>query len=178
MLAFDLATTTGWAFDGPVRGVPEFGAFRVPAPDGDNQLGFELGRSFLRFEEKMTELIWRARPETIAFEAPLTLVHGGQSSVKTNANTVRMLFGLAAITELVAARLKINTYEANVMSIKKGFAGSGRADKAAMMARCRQLGWMVTEHNAADACGLWSHVRSLQDPKFSVGTTPLFGARR
>ena len=36
--------------------------------------------------------------------------------------------------------------------------------KAAVMRRCRQLGWDVADHNAADACALWAYECSLRRP--------------
>jgi hypothetical protein len=62
--------------------------------------------------------------------------------------------------------------------VKKHFAGTGRADKSAMIARCRQLGWPARNDHEADAAAVWSHIKALVDPKFSLTVTPLFQARR
>lgn len=151
VLALDLSSHTGWAIDRPTGGEkPLSGVVDLPL-DGD-----EYGRAFVAFEQFLCDAIAAHAPDAVAFEAPL--MHRGSNFITTE-QTVRLLFGLAAITELVAHRSGLMAYEVNVATVKRHFAGNGRATKADMMARCRQLGWEVKDHNAADACAVWDFVR-------------------
>lgn len=177
VLGLDVATRTGWAINGPMSGVPIVGTFKAPRPEGDKAEGFDLGPVFLAFRRWLDGMIVIHKPDTVAFEAPLNIVHGGSAKVLTNQNTIRLLFGFAALVEMCASEHGVPTYEANVGTIKRHFAGHGRADKAAMMARCRMLGWAVADDNQADAAALWAYVSALKNPKFSIMTTPLYGRR-
>ena len=174
VLALDIATKTGFAHDSPEDGRPLTGVFRAPAPEGDAEDGWEFGRTFAGYRRWLVGLIGMVKPATVAFEAPLQIVQGNRSKVRTNQNTIRILFGLAAITEMVIAEAGVRPYEANVMTVKRHFAGSGHADKAAMKARCRQLGWQIVDDNAADAAALWAYMKALEDPKWAPRSTPLF----
>ena len=177
ILALDIATKTGWAHDGPEPGRPLTGTFRAPSPEGDAECGFDFGRTFAGYRQWLVRMIGIVKPATVAFEAPLQIVQGQRSKVATNQNTIRILFGLAAITEMAITECGLRAYEANVQAVKRHFAGHGHADKAAMLGRCRQLGWAAEDHNAADAAALWSLVKSLQEPQWSPNSTPLFGRR-
>src|ERR1700674_5794277 len=176
VLALDIATVTGWAHDSEAPGIPISGTFRSPSPRGNyaDGEGFDFGVTFCGYRQWLSGLIALTKPETVAFEAPLSIVHGASSKVRTNQSTIRVLFGLAAITEELATSLSLSVCEANVQTVKKHFAGRGFASKDEMMARCRQLRWEVKSHDAADACALWCYVKSLHDPKFWVKTLPLF----
>lgn len=177
VLALDISTRTGFAHDGHDPGRPISGVIRLPKAAGDDLDGWELGPLFADYRRQLAALVLVLQPDIVAFEAPLQIVHGREAAARTSQNTIRLLFGLAGITEGLLAEKKLRSYESNIASVKKHFAGSGRADKSAMVARCRQLNWEVQDHNAADACGLWSLVKSLHEPGWSPSSTPLFGRR-
>lgn len=130
------------------------------------------GPRYAQYAEWLADLIAVHQPGVLAFESPL--VPRGNNMI-TNANTVRFLLGLAAITELTGHDAGLRVFEANLQSTKRHFAGTGRADKPAMMARCRQLGWAPKNHNEADAAALWSYAKSILEPGFAYRMTPLLG---
>ena len=173
LIALDIALRVGFAHDGPKAGVPITGVYDCRATSGTAKDGFTLGATFESFRRWLIAKIDEVKPWEIAFEAPLHIV----GRTMTSQQTVRVLFGLAAMAEAVAYELDIPIAEGNIATIKKHFAGSAKADKAAMVARCRQLGWDVgatADHNRADAAALWSMAHSLRDPKWAPTATPLF----
>jgi hypothetical protein len=177
-LALDLATATGYAFDGPHAGVPVTGLYRVPRSGGTKKDGLEFGPGFAAFRAWLVAMIGQVKPDILAFEAPLQIVHtkhGSGGGAGTSQSTIRFLFGLASITEEVGAALSVETFEQNNSSIKRHFTGSGAADKAAMLRMCATLRWDVGgDHNRADAAALWSRIKSMRDPRFAPMSTPLF----
>lgn len=167
VLALDIATASGAAWDGPT-GAPQFTTFRLPSNYGPDDIGPRV-RAFVNWMHGLAGLV---KPSIIAVEAPL-VVHS--DSLKTNVDTVRLLITLAGIAHYVADCLspRPRVIEKNVMSVKKHLTGSGRADKAAVMAACRRLGWQIKSDHEADACALWALVKAENDPGFSYRTTPL-----
>lgn len=164
IIALDIATSTGACFDGP-EGRPVFVTHRVP----DLCLGLKL-KSFAAW---LYELIGVIEPDLLAIEAPL-VQRGG--NFKSNIDTARLLNNLAGTAHYVAACAGVPVTEKNVGTIKLHFAGSGRADKRAMMERCRQLRWTVRNDHEADAAGLWCLVKSERQPLWAPTATPLFAA--
>lgn len=162
VLALDIASCTGWAADRPSRSEsdkPVCGSFRVRA-EGD-----DLGAAFVEFEENLEGLIGLHEPNVLAFEAPLVFGGRGGSTVQTNHQTVRILFGLAALAELVGTRAGLAVYELHIQAVRKHFVGNGRAQKSDVLARCRLLGWNPPGLDAADACACWDFARhSLRVP--------------
>lgn len=178
ILALDIAYRTGWAHDGGMDGVPVTGVYDTRKSAGDAATGYRMGATFESFRRWLIGKIDEVKPWSIAFEAPLHVLRAG---VRSNQQTLRILFGLAAMAEAVAYELDIAIAEANIGTIKSHFAGSGKADKDAMVARCQQLRWDIgapADHNRADAAGLWSLAKSLSDPKFAPIATPLFARAR
>jgi crossover junction endodeoxyribonuclease RuvC len=167
VLALDLSSHTGWATDAPGGGdKPLSGVVDLPM-DGE-----ELGRAFNSFRLWFCDAVTVHKPEILAFEAPL-MPRGG--NFMTSEQTVRFLIGLAAHAEELGHAWQLETYEVNVQTVKKFFAGTGHATKADMVARCNQIGWPVRNHNAADALAVFAFVKSSLDPKFAYRTTPLLG---
>lgn len=148
VLALDIATTTGWACDGPTPGVPVSGTFKTPFAGGE-----EFGSGFVAFEAWLSDMMSVMRPEVLAFEAPVprASAHGFQ--------TTRILLGLATIAELVAAQNGVPCFETHIQSVRLHFTGSGRCDKRDVMHRCRVLGWAVVQLDASDACAVWDFTK-------------------
>lgn len=184
VLALDIATRTGFAHDNPAGGPPLGGVLRIPSPlpiyskDG-GATSWEYGACYKTFHVDLSKLVASVRPEIGVFEAPINIIAGkdGKRKVQTSQTTIRLLFALAGIAELVFAQHDIPISETNITTVKKHFAGHGHAEKPAMLARCRQLGWDCNgDHNTADAMAIWSLAKSLLDPKWRPGLgTPLFG---
>lgn len=170
VLALDIASATGWAADRPSGGDrPVCGTFKV-RPEGE-----DLGPLYADFEEGLEGLIGLHQPTVLAFEAPLVFGGDTGSKRKTNHQTVRILFGLAAVAEKVGWQHNLDVYELHIQTVRKHFVGSGRADKSEVMARCRLLGWDPPSLDASDACACWDYARhTLRVP---TAQPALFGAR-
>lgn len=165
VLAIDTGTTSAAAADSE-SGRPTFFTWHGARWQTKGEFGARLSE----FRKWLDDLVTLTSPDLLAFEAPLPQ----RGDALTNFDTVRFLYSAAGIVELVAHDRHIDCAETPVSTIKAQFAGSGRADKAAMMWRCRQLGWHVRNHNEADAAALW-FVAKAQDPAWSV---PILGGVR
>lgn len=170
IIALDIATTVGFAIDGPEEWKPLTGTVRFAA-DGD-----DFGRAYVGFEKWLTDLIGVQKPDIMAFEAPL-IVGGPRGTTRpTNANTVRLLFGLAAVAEMVGSRAGLRVFECHIQTVRRHFVGNGRCQKPEVRARCKLLGWDVQSNDAADAAAIWDFARSQFRPSAAHRTTPLFAA--
>ncbi|MGP9819220.1 hypothetical protein ACTZWW_04325 [Salinarimonas sp. NSM] len=142
IIALDLAHSTGWASGAPDAD-PRFGTLQLP------KTGDEIGRFLALFEDWLLDLITVESPALVVFEAPL-LTRGN-----TTPTVARKLMGLANATEVACYRRDVRCEQANLATVKKAFAGHGRAEKHEMVAAARARGWDVRNDNEADACGLW-----------------------
>lgn len=166
ILAIDTGSTSGAAWDG-ADGIPRFSTWhgnRWSAPG-------EFGPRLVKFEEWLLDLIAVVSPDRIVLEAPL-VARG--SNIVTNADTVRLLYSLAGLVEKCAAQRGIECFEVNVMTVKKQFTGNGRAQKADVMFRARQLGWGLPNEHEADACAVWFYAKAALDRGWCI---PLIKAR-
>jgi len=179
VLAFDLSRKScGWSHDSDRPGVPACGSLRLPKIEGSSEDGWDYGTTFAAFWLFARKKIDEAKPDILAYEAPLMprpARNNDRQNFVTTEQTVRALFGLATLAETIAALSGIEPYEANIRTVKKFFAGHGFAEKEDIMARCRQLGWPITDDDSADACAVWALAKSTHDPKFAYATTPLLG---
>ena len=164
VLALDIATATGAAWDGP-DGQPVFATHRAP------DLG--LGLKCKSFAGWLDETIMVVGPDLVAVEAPLMRTHNVK--LRSSIETDRLLITLAGMAHYVAACSGLAVVEKNVQEVKAYFVGGRHVDKPAMIARARLLGWNVRNDHEADAGALWALVRSQRDPQFRIDTTPLFG---
>ena len=62
--------------------------------------------------------------------------------------------GFVAILQRFAEHHRIPCHGINVSTVKKRWTGSGNANKAAMIARCKALGFKPVDDNEADAIAL------------------------
>jgi len=172
VLALDISTHTGAAWDGP-SGAPLLATWDAPHvfdPD-------DFGTRYTAFRNWLVPLVGIVKPNILVFEAPIP---DRGNNVKRNARTARLLLGLAAHAEEIgnADPNVEEVIEKNVHTIKLYWTGASRADKAAMIARCRQVGWLPKTDHEADAAALWSLVKSETDPKFNFRPPILGGAVR
>lgn len=165
VLAFDTAIRTGVAF-GCAGGVPK--CFTVDL--GKAQWDVRFAKT-LRMVDHFAK---QFEPDLIAVEAPA-------AGNFTNADLV----GLTVCIRAQAARLGIRceVYAAN--SVRKHFLGKAlraadfpgktrgaakSAIKAQVIARCRMLGWVVPDADAADAGALWDYACALASRSHQVTT--------
>lgn len=144
ILALDISVEgCGWAAGAP-DGDPRFGTVRLP------NRGQDMGATGCAFEKWLDAMMVVEKPVVVAFEAPLLI------GPRTHFQTARKLMGLAFLCETIATRHDARCYEENNATLKKWFAGHGRAEKPDMIAVAKRYGWDVQDHNAADACALWA----------------------
>lgn len=134
--------------------MPELTSWKMP------DTGDDVGTFLLFHRKKLELLIERIVPTQIVMEAPI-LPPAKYDSVKrrvvqfTTLATTRKLQGLAGITEMVAVEKGIPICEVGGSTVKKELGGSGKADKADMMAVARKVGLAPKVHDEADAFGVW-----------------------
>lgn len=168
ILFLDLATKFGWC-EGEPGGKPIFGSERF-APEGSGS-GAVFGGAF-----KWTFNRCQAfRPRRIVFEAPLDPRHLGP---KTTRDTALRLIGLPACVEGAAylcgvwdvseARADDIRYFLLAKKVKKAEA------KGLVIRKLRELGYDVSDPDAADALAGWLYACSLFAPQTAAATTPLF----
>lgn len=171
LLALDIAQSTGFAIGALDADRPLTGSVRCAA-DGD-----DFGRAGVAFEKWMVGLIDLQKPDVVAFEAPLVVGGNRGTTRPTNANTIRLLFGLAFLAETIASRCGLRVYECHIQTVRRHFCGNGRCQKPEVRARCRQLGWDVQSNDAADAAAIWDFARSQFWPSAAHRSTPIFAGR-
>lgn len=161
LLALDIATQTGWAFGDPLTHPCGVGGLTVPGHkplSGSRRVlrpGAGLGEALSGVRQHWGHFLRAQRPQWVAYEAPIM---GGSAA---NLNTVRLINGIIGTIESLCWELHIPTpIQINVATIKKHFTGSGRADKAAMIAAAARRGWSVIDDNEADALALYDLVAS------------------
>lgn len=160
--AFDLATTTGWAY-GRLPRLPltplEAKALRPPKPlSGTVRFGREgashgafMQAAFTWFERFFTE----HRPAGLIIEDTIL-------PADTNILTIRRLNGLYGLAHMMAHRHGVRWIRgAAPSSVKKHFCGSGRPGKDGVLEECRARGWAFSDDNEADALALLDFAASL-----------------
>ena len=140
VVAFDLATETGWArrdADGRI----ESGVMRFTAP------GESAGMRYIRFNKWLDEMLTPA-PMFVVYERG---IHRGGPATE-------VAYGLSTRVIETCTRLAIDYAPVNVMTLKKWATGKGTADKRKMLTavnrqwRAREL--PIENHNQADALAL------------------------
>lgn len=141
ILAFDLATNSGWvAGDGSIK--PVVGHFRLPPT------GHDVGAFLCGARDYYNALIDRFQPDVVLFEMPVL------GAVVTVAVT-RKLHGMAGMLEVVCRDRGVPCYEVSPATAKKRLTGSGRARKADMLQAARRLGLTIETEDEADAVAVW-----------------------
>jgi Holliday junction resolvasome RuvABC endonuclease subunit len=152
LLALDLASKTGWAFgevaERPLTPIEANAHAKCEIESGTVRFSGEGGAFFRSFATWLTTMLNRHQPNIVVFEAPVL-------PSRTQLKTIRRLYTLAGLTEMLAEPLVDQVFEAHLQAIKKHATGNGRADKAAMMRAAQAMGWRPVDDNEADA--LWLH---------------------
>lgn len=122
-------------------------------------------------------------PDLVAIEAPI----GGPK-------TSQLLVGLWACVTAEIENAGVASMKCNIGAVRKHFLGqhltarhfpgkrpqdAKKEIKAAVMNRCRALGWEVSGHDAADAAAVWDYACATNSPNHHTTTIGgLFNAER
>ena len=147
VLALDISTNVGWAVFNGRHSKPRLDTWRAPMA----MVG-HYGRRLSAFEEWLRGKISLLQPELVAFESPIFVKWS--SDLATNEHTIRLLIGLASITELVCYRASVRCIEVHSQTAKKRLAGNSRAKKNQMVAAAVKAGFEVANDHEADACAV------------------------
>jgi hypothetical protein len=179
----DIATRSGWAFARPgeraQHGYQRFGA-----------VGAESGEVAHRFHLWLDGLVGELRPAYLCFESPYvphalhtirinSSVIGNQArqAPAFNVATIRRLFGLALIAEMVAHAHGVICREVSTQEVGKFFLGKavkGRAEKKAQTIKMARLyGYYATE-DEADALAALFYCEARLYPAVRRQVGPLF----
>ncbi|MAI35057.1 MAG: hypothetical protein CMM07_25745 [Rhodopirellula sp.] len=154
-LAFDLATTTGWAV-GDFSGPPDFGSELL------GKSGTPHGARFTQALIMARDLISTYEPDFIACELAIA---GGAAGGQERAQ-LAMGYRAAVHTAAFNAGLK-PPVEIAVNSVRKFFLGSGaisgKRAKQMTIEYCFELGWEVEDDNQADALAVWCAAGNQKD---------------
>lgn len=160
ILALDIASRTGAAV-GDASGAPRLLTFGVPPAVDD-----ALGRRFAAFANWLSDLVTVEKPDVLAFEAPLIVGGNSGTTRPTSAQTIRLLFGLVSIAELIAYQRDIECWECHIQTVRKFFCGDGRAKKDQVIATAVARGWMPADDNQADAAAIWAYMMHVKGQRF------------
>jgi len=164
ILALDLGTYTG-VCRGDAGASPVCETWRLPAGGGR-----DVGPFMDAFEKMLADAL--PGVTVLIFEAPFV-----GAKMLNNMNVARRLVGLPALCEMLAHRHSIECAEANIMTLKKEFAGSGRAEKSDMIHAAGKRGFRVENEHEADASAVWLHAVALRWPEHASKYDPIFARR-
>lgn len=165
-LALDLATSTGFCIGAADTGeVPTLGHVRMPST------GPDVGQFLCAWQDWLEPKVREVGPTLVIFEAPIL-------PAQTQMATTRKLQGMAGVTEMVCHRAGIEVAEVATSQVKKSLTGSGRADKADMIAAARHYGFDPQTSDEADAFGIWLCALRLRHPTHAGRWDPINFQRR
>jgi len=171
VLALDIATTTGWA-RGQVGMRPTSGSISFARYESasDNAI---FGRALAWFSDFLRD---EPRPQILIIEA---LLPPGAMEGATNKAARDRLAGLHGIFRGVAHLRGINDVAAVTVGDVRGHFIDDRTCKRVIAKRetiekCRRLGWLAEDDNAADALACWSFACGLIEPETALQVSPLF----
>jgi hypothetical protein len=151
VMAIDIATHLGWCRGEHTDPTPRFGSvkFGVTGASSPARFSHALRWAVETFKGKRL-------PDVLVLERSIPV------RAFSSDQTASILFGLAGVIQGVAYECGLYRFESHavgdVRSIFIGARGLPTTPaKAAVVRRCRQLGWMVPDHDAADACALWAY---------------------
>lgn len=170
ILALDLARRTGWACCGERddAGPPLHGCWKLPGLlpetiDAAHSQLFDLVQAMIR-QQRIDVLVVEALNQGTVSRPGMGLAHRA----------------LPTVACLAAVRLGVQRYEVATSTWRKHFLGRGDlgGDEAKRRAvtLCCQLGpgWACTDHNEAEAQGIYAYAKSILQPGWAYRSTPLF----
>lgn len=150
ILTLDLATNFGWARCA-VTGSPESGAVKLP------DTGRDIGRFLAVYERWLVKMLREYGIDFVAYEQPI-LPH-----IK-NLHTLRKLYSLAGVTELVCKKERVRVVEVPISTWRMHFIGKCRnfatktEAKEMAIAACLERDWNPATHDEAEALGILDYV--------------------
>ena len=161
ILSLDLSKrSTGWAIWQSGWSAPRFGSV---------QLGSEYtsdGGCYVKLHHVLRDLrVAVSRFESIYYEEP---INAAALTGHTNADTLRVLSGLAAHTCSFGHAMGLRVQAVNIASWRRHFVGKmplgtkTKDWKAYADERCRQYGWKPQNSDEADALGILDYAVSLE----------------
>lgn len=168
LLALDVATVTGWAFGSIADGRPTLaGSLRF------GEKGAGDPRVWAKALQWLNDTLSVHQPDMVAIEAPITSASPAGGS---NAHTMGRLIGLQAVLRtVVELRMPVSAKLIHVQSARKLFIGVGNLGgaqaKAAVQARCIELGWVEpgsVDPDKCDAMCVWAKAATDFDPAFAA----------
>jgi hypothetical protein len=162
-LALDIATQTGYA-------VMQNGKFvKSGVRDFTLRMGKHKGHQGIMFYNFLREL---GRIDHVFFEQIMfagSFKNEDGEIVHTTNDGRETYLGLKMVMNMFCAGFQLEPIGIWPGTLKKQFAGSGRAEKADMCRAARAIGWRGDNHNEADAIGIMVvKIREL------YGVTPTF----
>lgn len=149
ILSLDLGTKCGYALrrrDGSIiHGTEVFTPRKSWTP----------GQRWQRFRAWLSELVQREQVHVIVFER-VAFAHSSSAASDVYG-------GFKALVEMAADAHRCELLDVAVTTVKKHFTGSGRADKAAMLAEAKRRGFRPDTDNAADALAVLSWACQQED---------------
>jgi len=149
VLALDLGTKCGYAVrrrDGSIiHGTEVFTPRKSWTP----------GQRWQRFRAWLSGAIVREQVHVIAFER-VVFAH-------SSASASDVYGGFKALVEMAADQHRCELLTVAVPTVKKHWTGSGRADKAAMVAEAKRRGFRPDSDNDADALAVLSWACTQED---------------
>lgn len=141
ILALDLGTKTGWAVL-RVDGKVESGTVNFSLKKNEGQ-----GQRYVKFRHWLVEIKNTHDLTHIYYE--VVMGHGAFAVIAAH-----VFGGMLATMQAFGEHHQIPYEGFGVSTIKKRFAGHGKATKGDMIAQCRALGFTPADDNEADAIAL------------------------
>lgn len=166
ILALDLGTATG-VVRGRPGDRPSLATWRLPASGGA-----DVGAYAVAFSDHLAAALADRSDGgvgMVVFEAPFL-----GPKMATNMHTARRLLWAPGEVERQCAMAGVLCGEASMQEARKAFTGSGRADKADIVAAARRRGFDVADHHQADAAAVWFLIVAARFPAHAGVYDPLF----
>jgi hypothetical protein len=164
-LALDLGTNTGFAIlraDGRI----ESGTARFAPKENEGP-----GVRFVRFRRWLAE-VKESHPDVSRIVYERVVFGGGAPGKGHQTYAAQVYGGFLAIVQMFGEQHSIAYDEFGVSTIKKQFAGHGKAAKVDVIQQCKAMGFSPGSDNEADAIALL-HVATGNAPLLTMsGATP------
>jgi hypothetical protein len=174
ILAIDCGRTSGITCE-MEPDIPTSTAFEMGPKLGSKDIGISYGPAFLKFYRHVKRLAMLTETTLLVYESPLPVGGAGRGFTTTMAG-LRVLYGLPAIIEMLAAELGIECAEVNVQKVKKSLTGNAHATKEDVGRAVKLVYPHITtsDHNALDSTSAWHMAKCLRVPSYQPGRGPLF----